>query len=418
MFLSFNRGNGSGKTTLVDALVTLLVPPAQRHYNQSSGAERKKERTEQSYVLGAVGSMRDEEQGSARVEYLRKRNIYSILLGTFRNEVMDKILVLGQIRWFSPSGGMSRLYLSCTKSLDIKNDFHPLDSGGQYRKRLSADFPVRFYDSFQQYSLSFIKAFGFRSEKALSLFSQTVGVKVLGNLNDFIRTHMLEKPASEDHFNSLYDNYQTLLGAHRQIEKSEKQLALLEPIMKSAAVYESCSRDIIKKEHLGEGLPALFFRYKSQALDREERLLADKKEQLDLNLETKNREFESGEKRLFAIRQELEGNKTAIRLSVLETEIKHSAEGLERCRSDFKVYDDYTRLAALQTVRDLEGFQKNRASAQEKREESQLRDQGLQDEIFGSKKEMDLLDGELGTLNREILSLSRGRTIFLTATLS
>jgi len=38
--------NGSGKTTLIDALLTLLVPSNKRFYNQSSGAEIKKERDE------------------------------------------------------------------------------------------------------------------------------------------------------------------------------------------------------------------------------------------------------------------------------------------------------------------------------------------------------------------------------------
>ena len=36
--------NGSGKTTLVDALLTLLVPSGKRFYNQSSGANTRRER--------------------------------------------------------------------------------------------------------------------------------------------------------------------------------------------------------------------------------------------------------------------------------------------------------------------------------------------------------------------------------------
>ena len=47
--------NGSGKTTLVDAFLSLIVPPRQRFYNQSAGAESKRERDEISYVLGTYG---------------------------------------------------------------------------------------------------------------------------------------------------------------------------------------------------------------------------------------------------------------------------------------------------------------------------------------------------------------------------
>src|ERR671916_194769 len=52
--------NGSGKTTIVDALLTLLVPNTKRFYNQSSGAEQKKERDETSYVLGYYGKSIEE----------------------------------------------------------------------------------------------------------------------------------------------------------------------------------------------------------------------------------------------------------------------------------------------------------------------------------------------------------------------
>src|SRR5680860_1456610 len=50
--------NGSGKTTFVDALLTLLVPlKNDRFYNQSSGAEKKGDRNEKSYVLGHYGDL-------------------------------------------------------------------------------------------------------------------------------------------------------------------------------------------------------------------------------------------------------------------------------------------------------------------------------------------------------------------------
>lgn len=48
--------NASGKSTLIDALLTLLVPlKRQRFYNQSSGAEKKGNRTEETYFFGVYG---------------------------------------------------------------------------------------------------------------------------------------------------------------------------------------------------------------------------------------------------------------------------------------------------------------------------------------------------------------------------
>ena len=49
--------NASGKSTLIDALLTLLVPAKKdRFYNQSSGNERKGDRTEETYVLEPSGT--------------------------------------------------------------------------------------------------------------------------------------------------------------------------------------------------------------------------------------------------------------------------------------------------------------------------------------------------------------------------
>src|SRR5690349_9317603 len=64
--------NGSGKSTLADALVTLLVPNAKRTYNLASGAAKKKERDEETYVLGAYGSEGTSEETRAQIKFLRK----------------------------------------------------------------------------------------------------------------------------------------------------------------------------------------------------------------------------------------------------------------------------------------------------------------------------------------------------------
>ena len=55
--------NASGKSTLVDALLTLLVPlKRQRFYNQSSGVEKKGNRTEESYFFGNYGNQQQRVQ--------------------------------------------------------------------------------------------------------------------------------------------------------------------------------------------------------------------------------------------------------------------------------------------------------------------------------------------------------------------
>lgn len=66
--------NASGKSTIIDALLTLLVPAKKdRFYNQSSGVEKKGNRTEETYVLGHYGNIQKEgERGSPRKPYVTK----------------------------------------------------------------------------------------------------------------------------------------------------------------------------------------------------------------------------------------------------------------------------------------------------------------------------------------------------------
>jgi uncharacterized protein YPO0396 len=114
-------GNGSGKTTLVDALVTLLVPTQMRVYNQSSGADKKRDRTELTYFLGTVGNLREENQSLSRTENLRDKSDYSIMVGNFSNSQMGKKISLGQIRWVS-GNGLQRLFFSCDQTLSLERD--------------------------------------------------------------------------------------------------------------------------------------------------------------------------------------------------------------------------------------------------------------------------------------------------------
>lgn len=222
--------NGSGKTTLVDAIITLLVPPSKRHYNQSSGANSKKERDETTYTLGAYVTVQSENELSAKTQYLRTKNDFSILLGVFYNKDTRQHFTLAQVRWFS-NNSLKRSYLIVPKALTVEDHFTPLDTAGVWKKKLKKKHKGEDFDSFTKYSQKFSKLFGLKSEKALTLFAQTVGIKVLGNLNEFIRTNMLEESDTETEFEKLYAHYENLLSAHKAIEKAKEQLKMLTPIV-------------------------------------------------------------------------------------------------------------------------------------------------------------------------------------------
>ena len=67
--------NASGKSTFIDALLTLLVPVKNdRFYNQSSGVEKKGDRTEETYVCGHYGDIQKEGELGTTTQKLRDKS--------------------------------------------------------------------------------------------------------------------------------------------------------------------------------------------------------------------------------------------------------------------------------------------------------------------------------------------------------
>ncbi|HEY1115058.1 MAG TPA: ATP-binding protein, partial [Chitinophagaceae bacterium] len=228
--------NGSGKTTFVDALLTLIVPERRyRFYNQSSGSDKKGDRTEDSYVLGAYGTVPADSGSGLKTVYLRenKDSAYSILLASFTNEA-EQTVTLFQVRYFS-GGELKRYYAIAHKPLHIETDFAPFDFSGGWRRRLDVHNKggkkqIEWLDGASRYAQRMVEVLGMQSIQALSLFNQTVGIKVLGDLNEFIRTNMLEPRNLEEGFQELKKHLATLLEARTNIEKVEEQIRLLQPL--------------------------------------------------------------------------------------------------------------------------------------------------------------------------------------------
>ena len=242
--------NASGKSTIIDALLTLMVPAKKdRFYNQSSGVEKKGNRTEETYVLGHYGNIQREGEKGATTQALRDQSAYSVLLATFTN-TEQRVVTIFQVRWFS-GGELRRTFGLAHCALEIKRDFQPFDGKGVWRRRLESAYKgsrnmVEFFEGPVGYAERMTQLFGMRSVKALGLFNQIVGVKVLDDLDDFIRTNMLEEQNAESHYIMLKDSFKTLMDAKTNIEKACEQIAMLTPIAELAGKIQEAT-DRIKQ---------------------------------------------------------------------------------------------------------------------------------------------------------------------------
>ena len=365
--------NGSGKTTLVDALLTLIVPASRRFYNQSSGADNRRERDEKSYCLGAYGNIQSENKAAATTQYLRTKDDYSILLANFRDEGLQQNVTLAQIRWFS-NNDLKRVYLFSPHKLNIKEHFVPLDTAGDWKRRLRSIDRTELFDSFTKYSQKFSKVFGFKSAKALSLFAHTVGIKVLGNLNEFIRANMLEESEVDEEFRKLREHYDNLLSVHNTIEKAREQLQVLEPVIEQGKIYRQVEGKVQEVEETLEIIPAYFAREVIALLEDACRLKEQSLERVEHNIEEIRNDIEQLETQRTDIEIAISKDETGEQIRNIEREIANVSKERDSRQSKAREYDALAEMLDYPKDPDEQGFYENmrRAKTQRQKLEQEL----------------------------------------------
>ncbi len=334
--------NGSGKSTLVDGLLTLLVPNVRRSYNQaSSAAGKKKERNEKSYVQGAFGRTRSETSYGSKTKLLREKNKLSVLLAYFRDEAADKTVTLAQVLWIE-NAGIRKFFAITDTELTVTEHFSQASNISALKKHLQAS-GVKTFEQFSQYSVAFRKQLGLQSEKALDLFNQTVSIKEIGGLNDFVREHMLEKADVQTKIQELLESYENLTISHTAIQKARRQLEALEPLTRAAKRYTKFEGEVADLFQFLTATPVFFARKKLDLLvialkEIEEKLIQaqhrlSESDRLSTTLRDRAKDLE------FSIKQDSVGQ----RLQELSQELARSQKLVSAKK---RQAEEYNRLAA------------------------------------------------------------------------
>lgn len=272
---------GSGKSTLVDAITTLLVPAQRIAYNKAAGAEAK-ERTLRSYVLGHYKSERNEVTGTAKPVALRDHNSYSAILGVFHNAGYDQTVTLAQVFWMKDAQGQpARFFVGAERELSIATDFAHFGSDiGALRKKLRAT-GAEIEDSFPKYGAWFRRRLGIDNDQALELFHQTVSMKSVGNLTDFVRSHMLEHFDIAPRISALITHFDDLSRAHEAVLKAKRQVELLTPLVADSRRHGALGTEVDDLRRCREGLRSYFAGLKLALLDKRLASLNDEWGRLD-----------------------------------------------------------------------------------------------------------------------------------------
>ena len=265
---------GSGKSTIVDAVTTLLLPANRISYNKAAGADTR-ERSLRSYVLGYYKSERNEVTGTTKPVALRDGTKYSVILGVFANEGYDATVTIAQVFWLrgaDAAGQPDRFYVTADKTLSVAGDFADFGSDMTALRRRLRAAGAQVYDSFPDYGKDFRRRLGIESEQAMELFHQTVSMKSVGNLTDFVRDHMLEPFDAAKWTANIVAHFDDLTKAHEAVQRARAQLAALGPLLAECEAHDQVAAEIAALTDQRTALKYYFADLKAGHLDR---LLSD-----------------------------------------------------------------------------------------------------------------------------------------------
>ena len=346
---------GSGKSTLVDAVTTLLVPAQRIAYNKAAGADSR-ERTLRSYVLGHYKSERNEISGSAKPVALRDHNNYSVILGVFHNAGYDQTVTLAQVFWMKDAAAQpARFFVGAGRDLSIAGDFAQFGSDiGALRKKLRSP-GIEVFDTFPPYGAWFRRRFGIDNEQALELFHQTVSMKSVGNLTDFVRSHMLEPFDVAPRIAALIGHFDDLHRAHEAVLKAKRQVELLTPLAADSERHGAQVAQVDALRACREALRSWFAGLKLALLEKRIVHLADDWRRLNgqvRRMEDEREQGRSGESELKRAIAENGGD----RLERLSGEIRKKEEEREQRQRRAARYADAVGVLAESACTDEAAF--------------------------------------------------------------
>ena len=371
---------GSGKSTLVDALTTLLVPPQRIAYNRAAGAEVR-ERTLRSYVMGHYKSERNEVGGSAKPVALRDQNSYTVILGMFHNAGFQKTVTLAQVFWMKESQGPpARFYAGCEREMSIAGEFSRFGPDiADLRKRLRND-GVTLYENFPPYGAWFRRRFGIGNEQALELFNQTVSLKSVGNLTDFVRTHMLEPFDTTPRIAALIGHFDDLNRAHEAVLKAKHQIELLCPLVADCDRHADLVKAIAELRVCRDALKPWFAQCKLVLLEKRLNTLNEdliRQNERLAHFATQRNTLQANERDLRLCIAENGGD----RISRIEEEIRTKQETQQLRQKKAARYAELVKALGLVPAEAEAAFRAQRRRCSALRKEAQLKEDQLQNEL-------------------------------------
>ncbi len=398
---------GSGKSTLVDGLTTLLVPPQRVVYNKAAGADTR-ERDLRSYVMGYYKSEKNADTLEASSVALRDQNSFTVLAAGFFNQGYGIAVTLAVVLWLpDKSKPPERFYVVADQVLHIKDDFSGFGADiRELKKQLKKRQNVTLYDSFTKYSAAFMRRMGIENSQALNLFFQTVSMKSVGNLTQFVRSHMLEEPPVRQRIDALCRQFEDLNKAHAAVLRARDQVERLKPLAAQHQSHQQVEADIERHQQYRSVLHGFFAEKKARLLDERIELYQNEEKKRIARLARIKQKLASLKLDEQKLRQAIFEN-GGDRLAELDREIERLTAERVRIQQRSDAYLNLCRELKFNIPQNDEDFLANRTAARKQLEEVDVLDAEQENRQVETKVRLKELGSRISDLEAELDSLKK-----------
>ncbi|MFD6821956.1 ATP-binding protein [Streptomyces sp. NPDC060085] len=405
-------GVGSGKSTLVDALTTLLLPAHKIAYNKAAGADAK-ERDLRSYVLGHHKNERVEASDTTRPVGLRDHTSYSVILGVFTNYALGTHLTLAQVfYWTSPNstGQPERFYLTAEAPLSIDTDFTGFGADiTDLRRQLKQRGATVHGSTYTQYGKALLRGLGIPSLQALDLFHQTVSMKAVGSLDEFVRERMLEPFDAQTAVDKIVAHFDALTASHNEVVRARRMIEDLTPIVVACNRYDTVQGEITALDKRRSAVPAFFAQHRRRLLTTRHTTLTSGAAEREELQSTRERQLEQLREAADGLRRRIDGV-GGEKLISLTSRIEELGRERERRRKRATEYGTWLAQAGMDPVTDAAAYRERTdqiSTAHSRAEEQEQQSRRKLDELAIARH-----DNTTATdlLRREITSLQQQRS--------
>ena len=359
---------------------------------------------------GHYKSERNETTGVTRPVALRDTRHFSVILGVFANTGYATTVTLAQVFRTKDmgSGQPERFFVVADSDQSIAKDFSEFGTEFNSLKRRLGDGGARVYDSFPEYGRDFRRRLGIESEQAMELFHQTVSMKAVDNLNDFVRSHMLEPFDTKNHIASLIEHFDNLTQAHDAVLRARAQLELLQPLVAHLDSYDQISNARATLERQLAALPLYF-------ADRTRQALLHELEVLAVQLQDLSQELESVEKNVRDLREteaQLNLQIAGIggdRLADIDRSIERHQRDKQTRQTKFDHFNTLLSQVGMEQVAVAEQFAASRDRAAARQLELEIEHDAIENDLNERRFEHRSISEESEGVNKELHSLQTRR---------